>query len=50
MKRLSRQVFVFPPGMVTMLYGTALGALIPSIQEKFSLSLAQAGLLFTDFL
>ena len=47
MKQQNRQFFVFPPVMVMSVYFTALGFLVPRIQEKFLLSSAQVGLFST---
>ena len=47
MKKLSRQVFVFPTLIVLALYTTALGFMVLPMQEKFGLTSAQAGLFST---
>ena len=47
MKKISRQIYIFPPIMVMSLYFTALGFLVPIIQDKFLLSSAQVGLFST---
>jgi MFS family permease len=47
MRKLGRQLFVFPPFMVMALYSTTLGFMILPMREKFALSLTQAGLFST---
>jgi MFS family permease len=47
MKRLSRQLFVFPPVMVQALYATAIGFMALPMQVKFGLTSAQTGLFST---
>lgn len=47
MKKIKKQLFVFPPGMVGSLLATALGALVPAIQNNFGLSKAGVGLIST---
>lgn len=47
MKKIKKQLFVFPPGMVGSLLATALGALVPVIKTNFGLSDAGVGLIST---
>lgn len=47
MSKFARQVFVFPPIMVMSVYFTALGFMVPTIQEMFALSAAEVGILST---
>lgn len=47
MKRISKQFFVFPPIMVMSVFFTAFGFMVPTMQEKFSLSAAQVGVFST---
>ena len=47
MKQSSRPVFVYPSVVTVALYYAVLGYLIPAMRERFSLSLAEAGLFST---
>lgn len=47
MKQSSKPIFVYPSVITVALYYAVLGYLIPAMREKFSLSLAEAGLFST---